>query len=104
MLQLNRQISSTPLSATIGGPTLKLPARYDLLIFLVLTALLVRKALVDVDVNWDSLAYHFPFAALRVGLLKPEEFVLQAALKIYYSGAPVLQDFIKGWLWALTGN
>ena len=41
----------------------------DLAAFCAMAGLLFAKAWIDMDYNWDSLAYHVPFAALRTGLV-----------------------------------
>src|SRR5437762_6871972 len=72
--------------------------------FALLMALLLRKAVLDLDVGWDNLAYHMPFAAMRTGLFAEGEFRYGAFLTGYYDGFPPLADYIKGYLWRVTGQ
>jgi hypothetical protein len=74
----------------------------------VLVVLICLKAIMAVDLDWDSLAYHLPFTAQRVGLLT--EWQLQRAppeldaVTGYYLGFPILGDLLRGWLWKLSGR
>ena len=76
----------------------------DLAAFCAMAGLLFAKAWTDMDYNWDSLAYHVPFAALRTGLVSPDQYILPPSLQAVYDGFPVVQDYLKGWLWKLSGN
>ena len=69
-----------------------------------LLAALARKAWLDLDTAWDSLAYHLPFAALRSGILSPRQYRLSHWIGACYAGFPVLPDYLKGWLWRLTSR
>jgi hypothetical protein len=95
------RISSAGLAAgsarPIEGRTL------DFVLFLALLVVLIVKALADLDVGWDNLAYHLPFAALRSGIFG-SEFSYGPYLTAAYDGFPPLQDVLKGYLWKLTGN
>src|SRR5215210_5621014 len=75
----------------------------DLTLFVVLLGVLTIKALSDIDVIWDNLAYHLPFAALRSGIFG-SEFSYGPYLNAVYEGFPPLHDILKGYLWKLTGN
>jgi hypothetical protein len=69
--------------------------------------ILLYIALVDLakfNFDWDTLAYHIPFAALRVGLLSSDQFVLPPNLEVRYSSFPPLVDYVQGALWAVTGR
>src|SRR5437016_13090573 len=79
-------------------------AALDWICFALLMALLLRKAVLDLDVGWDNLAYHMPFAAMRTGLFAEGEFRYGAFLTGYYDGFPPLADYIKGYLWGVTGQ
>ena len=74
---------------------------------LVLVALICVKAAMAVDLVWDSLAYHLPFSAQRVGLLTDWQLQRPPAdkdtLMGYYLGFPVLGDLLRGWMWKFTG-
>ena len=76
--------------------------RLDIFLFSALIAVLIAKALLDLDVGWDNLNYHLPFAAMRSGIFG-NEFRFTGGLTAYYDGFPPLHDFIKGYLWKLTG-
>lgn len=73
-----------------------------------LVVLICLKAIMAVDLVWDSLAYHLPFSAQRVGLLT--DWQLQRpppeadALTGYYLGFPILGDLLRGWLWKFSGR
>lgn len=56
------------------------------------------------DLTWDSIAYHLPFAAIRVGLIKYSDFIVPAHHLALLDGFPPVLDFIKGSLWKLTGK
>ena len=69
-----------------------------------LIALICLKAIVGIDLVWDSLAYHLPFTALRAGILSKWQFQLHPHLRQLYLGSPVLGDLLRGWLWRLSGR
>lgn len=71
---------------------------------ILLSAALLRRAWLDIDTAWDSIAYHMPFAALRAGILSPSEYQINPAFDSYYTGFPVLPDYLQGWLWRLTSH
>src|SRR6185312_9017168 len=72
-------------------------------IFFILLAIVGIKGLSDLDVGWDSLAYHLPFAALRSGIFG-SEFELGWYLRADYDGYPPLPYLLQGYLWKLSGN
>lgn len=84
-------------SPDVGSPILAIPV-------LLLLAALVRKAWLDLDVAWDSLAYHLPFAGLRAGILSPDEYRLSRFMTERYNGFPILPDLIQGALWRVTSH
>jgi hypothetical protein len=73
----------------------------------ILLALIALKAALAVDLVYDSLSYHLPFAARRAHLLSSWQFQRPPAaidpLTGYYDGFPALADLAKGWAWRLTG-
>ena len=71
---------------------------------LLLLAALARKGWRDVDGAWDSLWYHMPFAALRVGLISQNQYHVSQWLSTYYDGFPVLPDYLQGIAWRLTSR
>jgi hypothetical protein len=74
----------------------------------VLLVLIFLKAIMAVDLVWDSLSYQLPFSALRVGLLTDWQFQrpppAQDTLKGYYLGSPILADLLRGWMWKYSGR
>ena len=81
----------------VGGRILAIPV-------LLLLAALVRKAWLDLDVAWDSLGYHLPFAGLRAGMLSPSEYRLSRFMTERYNGFPILPSLIQGGLWRATSH
>jgi hypothetical protein len=73
-----------------------------------LVLLVYLKAIMAVDLTWDSLSYHLSFSALRVGLMTHWQFqrgpVEKDNLAAYYKGFPIFADIVRGWLWKLTGR
>jgi hypothetical protein len=70
-------------------------------------ALLLFIAAVDLsrfDLNWDTLAYHLPFAALRLGFTTPAQFTLPPDMLARFLGFPPLVDYVQGSLWSLAGR
>jgi hypothetical protein len=53
---------------------------------------------------WDAVAYHLPFAALRVGIVDSAHYQLTGSVQDYYRGFPVLGYYLKGWLWTALGR
>lgn len=94
-----RRMQSIIASARSWGPT-ALASLLVVLIFL--------KAIMAVDLVWDSLSYHLPFSALRVGLMTDWQFqrppAAQDTLKGYYLGSPILADLLRGWMWKYSGR
>ncbi len=54
--------------------------------------------------GFDALAYHLPFAALRTGLLTPDQFVLPPLMHDRLDGFPPLADWVQGGLWRAFGR
>jgi hypothetical protein len=71
---------------------------------ILLSAALLRRAWLDIDTGWDSIAYHLPFAALRTGILSPSQYHVEPGIDSYYVSFPVLPDYLQGWLWRLTSH
>ena len=96
---LNRVVQSRIERVLLGGPTAWVTVLF-ILIFL--------KAIMAVDLVWDSLSYQMPFEALRVGLMTDWQFQrpppVQDTLKGYYLGSPILADLLRGWMWKLSGR
>jgi hypothetical protein len=64
-------------------------------------AAVCAKAFIDFDNAWDSVAYHLPFAALKTGLVTPQQYQLTGTLQHYYDGFPSPPSYLRGWLWIL---
>lgn len=65
---------------------------------------IVCTAWMRLDLTWDSVAYHLPFAAIRVGLIKYSDFIVPAHHMALLDGFPPVLDYIKGMMWKLTGR
>jgi hypothetical protein len=70
----------------------------------VLVVALARKAWLDLDVAWDSFAYHMPFMALRSGVVTGTQYHLSPYFRAMFDGFPSLPDYIQGLLWRLTSR
>lgn len=62
------------------------------------------KAWVDVDANWDTWAYHLPFAARLWGLVDASQFVMDDYFQPRYEGFGIFGEFLQGALWMLFGR
>lgn len=65
---------------------------------------IVVRAIRTVDVNWDTLAYHWVFAARAAGICGRECFLLPLPIEPRYDGFPLLVHAAQGYLWRLTGT
>ncbi len=63
--------------------------------------LLCAFALVGLDQSWDAIAYHLPYAALRTGIVTPQDFLLSPGFQNRYDGFPAFIDLVQGGLWQL---
>jgi hypothetical protein len=68
---------------------------------LALFDLAIRSA-VDLDLSWDTFAYHLPFAALRGGL--PISYDMSDLVRPRFDGFPPLPELVEGLLWRATGS
>jgi hypothetical protein len=95
------------LGSAPAAATHRLVAHAPTALAAILLALIVLKAALAVDLTYDSLSYHLPFAARRAHILVGWQFQRAPAfintLTAYYDGFPVLADLIKGYAWRLTG-
>ena len=66
--------------------------------------LIVVRAVRTVDPYWDTLAYHWPYAARIAGLCDKDCFLLSFGTESRYDGFPLLLTALQGWLWRLTGT
>lgn len=71
---------------------------------LVTFALIVIRAIYTVDPYWDTLAYHWPFAARLGGLCDRDCYSLSYPLEQRYNGFPLLLHAAQGLLWRATGT
>jgi hypothetical protein len=92
-----RKVFKTLHTPDIGSRILAIPVLF-------LLAAIVRKAWLDLDVAWDSLAYHLPFAGLHAGILSPNEYRLSQFMTERYNGFPALPELIQGALWRVTSR
>jgi len=71
---------------------------------LVTFALVLIRALKTADPYWDTLAYHWPYAARLAGLCDRSCFVLWPAMESRYDGFPLVLTALQGYLWRFTGT
>lgn len=62
------------------------------------------KAWFDIDSNWDTWAYHLPFAARMWGLVDATQFVMDDYFQPRYEGFGMFGEYLQGALWSLTGR
>lgn len=62
------------------------------------------KAILDVDRNFDTWVYHFPFAARLWGMIPPDGFVFDGYFESRYHGFGVLGEYLQGLFWFFTGR
>lgn len=67
-------------------------------------ALIVVRAVLTVDPYWDTLAYHWPFAARAAGICDRNCFLMSPGLEARYDGFPLLLHLLQGFLWRVTGT
>ncbi len=69
-----------------------------------LLGLLLIKAWTDLDVMWDGLAYHLPFAGLRLGIIAADDYQLTAWYRAFFDSFPVAGDWLQGLFWWIGGR
>ena len=67
-------------------------------------AFIVVRAVRTVDPYWDTLAYHWPYAARIAGLCDRDCYSMTVGMEGRYDGFPLLLHAAQGWLWRLTGT
>ena len=67
-------------------------------------ALICVRAVATVDPYWDTLAYHWPFAARLGGVCNADCFTMPTPLEYRYDGFPKLWHWLQGIVWRLTGS
>jgi len=65
---------------------------------------IVATAWSRLDLAWDSLAYHLPFAAIRAGIITYGDHIIPSPHRVFLEGFPPVLDFIKGMMWRVTGR
>jgi hypothetical protein len=71
---------------------------------IILTSLFL-KAIIDVDVNYDSWWYHLPFSARVANIVPPESFLPDERWSLpRFAGFPLLAHYLQGWLWSISGR
>ncbi len=71
---------------------------------LVTFVLIVVRAIRTVDPYWDTLAYHWPFAARLGGLCDRDCYSFAPSIEARYDGFPLLLHAVQGLLWRVTGT
>ncbi len=62
------------------------------------------KAILDVDRNFDTWVYHFPFAARLWGMIPPDGFVFDGYFESRFHGFGLLGEYLQGFFWFITGR
>jgi hypothetical protein len=65
-------------------------------------AVLALRAMLRLEIRWDTFYYHIPIAAKRAGIRIP--FEMSPKIRGFYEGFPPLPEFIQGILWRATGS
>jgi hypothetical protein len=73
-----------------------------LLLAAIALAVLALRAMLRLDLRWDTFAYHIPFAVQRAGIRIP--FEMSGKIRDFYAGFPPLPEFVQGILWRVTGS
>lgn len=67
-------------------------------------ALICVRAVMTADPYWDTLAYHWPFAARLGGICNADCFTMPTTSEYRYEGFPKLWHWLQGILWRLAGS
>src|SRR5689334_1573704 len=67
-------------------------------------ALICVRAVMTIDPYWDTLAYHWPFAARLGGVCDADCFIMPSTSEDRYEGFPKLWHWLQGVVWRLTGS
>ena len=67
-------------------------------------ALIAARAWTTVDPYWDTLAYHWIFAARAAGICDSHCFGMPPLMEALYDGFPKLIHWLQGLLWRVTGT
>lgn len=74
------------------------------LLALVTFVLIVVRALTTVDTNWDTLQYHWPYAARAAGMCDAQCLALGYGMEQRYLAFPMLFHTLYGTLWRMFGT
>jgi hypothetical protein len=66
--------------------------------------LIIVRAVGTVDPYWDTLAYHWPYAARVAGICDHNCFLMPLGLEARYDGFPLLLHAAQGLLWRILGT
>lgn len=66
--------------------------------------LIVVRAFRVADVNWDTLQYHWSYAARAAGLCDPRCLAFDAGIDVRYHGFPMVYHWAYGMLWRIFGT
>jgi len=92
--------SPLPESNTLSTLLSALPKVFAAL--LVLT--LFTRAVIDVDLSWDTWMYHMLFAARIWDLIPDGSYIMIAQHEARWEGFPMLAEALQGFLWKITGR
>lgn len=94
----------TRVTPTLPDTVIRIGERGLQVAALVLLALLLIKAAVDVSHHFDSWWYHLPWAARLAGLVGPDAYLFEPIAAARYDGFPLLPELLQGLLWRVTGR
>lgn len=75
-----------------------LETAYKLFAFVVLL-LLLAKCWIDIDSNWDTWAYHLPFAARLWQIIPETRYIFDPQIQQRFDGFPFLGEALQGFFW-----
>jgi hypothetical protein len=93
-----------PSNKTMIARELVRRVRVSTIVALATFAVIVIRAWVTVDPYWDTLAYHWAFAARTAGLCDRDCFLFPYTMEARYDGFPLAMHTLQGWLWRLIGT
>ena len=70
-------------------------------IALILTISLFLKAIIDIDISYDTWGYHLPFAARLWNIVPGSQYI---NMEQRFAGFPVFVQFLQGFFWSITGR
>ena len=68
-------------------------------IALILTISIFLKAIIDIDISYDTWGYHLPFAARMWGIVPASQYI---NMEKRFAGFPVFAEFLQGFFWFVT--